>query len=120
MDERRKFVRISARLKTTCQVLGADDSLSLLTKNVSQGGLSLFTKSRMAPGAVLGLEVHFPGRAAPVRFTAQVMWSGELLSEHPGPGRASYETGVRFLDISPEDRDFLLRHAERPPAQPSA
>lgn len=118
-EERRQFVRLSARLKTSCQVLGAEHSLSTLTKNISAGGMSLFTKARQAPGTVLGLEVYFPGRAAPIRFTARVMWSGELISGGPGPGGATYETGVRFLDIAPEDQDFMLRYAEHPPAFPA-
>ncbi|MDP3768147.1 MAG: PilZ domain-containing protein, partial [Dehalococcoidia bacterium] len=112
------FVRLSARLKTTCQVLGAENPLATLTKDVSGGGMSLFTKAQMAPGTVVGLDVRFPGREGSIRFTAQVMWSGELISETPGPEGARFETGVRFLDIAPEDHAFILRYAEHPPARP--
>ncbi len=115
MGDRRKFVRLHSRIRAAYQSLGKEDPLETLTKNVSGGGLSVFTKVRQAPGTILGLELHFPGRIAPVRFTAQVVWSGEVIADAPVDPDRAYETGVRFLDIEPEDREFLLKFAEANP-----
>ena len=111
MEERRKFVRLQSRLKAKCWVLGTEEALSSLSRNIGGGGVSLFTKRRLAPGTVLGIEVYFPGRLAPVRFTGDVIWSGELITSGEQDALNTYETGVRFLDITPEDRAYVLQYA---------
>jgi hypothetical protein len=118
MEERRKFIRLPARLKANCWQLGTEEPLGSSTRNVSGGGMSLITKARVAPGTVLGIEVHFPGRVAPVRFTGQVTWSGELILPEGERGPPQFETGIRFLDIAPEDRALLLQAASRQPSPP--
>ena len=112
MEERRKFVRLQFRLKAKCRVLGTEDPLSSLSRNIGGGGISLFTKRRLAAGTVLGIEVYFPGRMAPVRFTGEVIWSGELITSGAQDALNTYETGVQFLDITPEDRTYILKYAE--------
>ena len=112
MEERRKFVRLQARLKSKCWVLGTEEPLSSTSRNIGGGGISLFTKRRLAAGTVLGIEVFFPGRLAPVRFTGEVIWSGELITSGAQDALNTYETGVRFLDITPEDRAYVLTYAE--------
>ena len=117
MDERRKFLRVGMRLKANCQVLGSEEPLTSLTRNVGGGGMSVFTKRRLPVGTVLGVEVFFPGRVAPVRFTGEVVWSGELITSGQPGEPEGFETGVRFLDITREDREFLLKYAETNPLQ---
>lgn len=112
MEERRKFVRLQSRLKAKCWVLGTEEPLSSTSRNIGGGGISLFTKRRLAPGTVLGIEVYFPSRLAPVRFTGEVIWSGELITAGEQDALNTYETGVRFLDITPEDRAYILKYAE--------
>src|SRR3990167_1788519 len=112
MEERRKFVRLQSRLKSKCWVLGTEEPLSSLSRNIGGGGISLFTKRRLAPGTVLGIEVYFPGRLAPVRFTGEVIWSGELITSGAQDSLNTFETGVRFLDITPEERAYILKYAE--------
>src|SRR3989338_4857721 len=112
MEERRKFVRLQSRLKAKCWVLGTQEPLSTLSRNIGGGGISLFTKRRQAPGTVLGIEVYFPERLVPVRFTGEVIWSGELITSGAQDALNTYETGVQFLDISPEDRTYILKYAE--------
>jgi hypothetical protein len=111
MEEKRKFVRLQSRLKAKCWVLDSEEPLSLLSRNIGGGGISLFTKRRLAPGTVLGIEVYFPGRLAPIRFTGEVIWSGELITSGAQDALNTYETGVQFLDIAPEDRAFVLKYA---------
>ncbi|MDP3703147.1 MAG: PilZ domain-containing protein [Candidatus Omnitrophota bacterium] len=112
MQERRKFVRLQSRLQAKCWVIGTEEPLSSTSRNIGGGGISLFTKRRLAPGTVLGIEVSFPGRAAPVRFKGEVIWSGELIASDGQELRIPYETGVRFLEIAPDDREFILQYAE--------
>ena len=112
MEERRKFVRLQSHLKAKCWALGTEEPLSSLSRNIGGGGISLFTKRRLAPGTVLGIDVFFPTHAAPIRFTGEVIWSGKLIAATAREAATPYETGVRFLKIAPEDREFILRYAE--------
>jgi len=86
-----------------------------LTRNVGGGGVALFTKTRLAPGIIVQVKVKFPNREKPLTFTAEVIWSGPLILEGKDIPPHAFETGVRFLEVSPEDRAFILRYAERPP-----
>ena len=89
-----------------------------LTKDTSGGGISFFTKSLIAPGTVVKLQIQLPDRPRPVTCTAQVVWSGPLLREHPTQQDAGFEAGVRFLDITPDDQRFMLQYStvNAPPA----
>jgi len=111
MEERRKFIRLSTRLHATYQVIGTEDTLTSLTRNVGGGGLSLFTESRLAPGTVLKMQVTFPQRTAPVHFSAEVIWSGPLLLEGADRRPDVFETGVRFRQITPRDRAVVMQYA---------
>ncbi len=117
MDERRKFVRIGTRLKARCQVLGSEEPLGTLTQNVGGGGISIFTKRRLPPRTILGVELFLPGRLEPIRCTGEVIWSGELIASKRVGKPEGFETGLRFLDIAPEDRNLLLAYAEANPLQ---
>ena len=120
MEERRQFVRLSSRLTAAYKVIGAAESdLPALTRNIGAGGVAFFTESYLEPGTLLQVEVKFPDREWPVRFTAEVIWSGELLLSSTDRESRAFETGVRFTNISDEDRQFLVRYSTSTPPLPS-
>lgn len=110
MEERRKFIRLSASLPVAYTVMPADDSMLTMTKNLSEGGVCFMTKSRLIPGQTVRVDVALPSRTEPVRFTARVMWSGELLSTEEAPLPHPYEAGVQFLEIPEGDRTAILNY----------
>ncbi|MBI4597734.1 MAG: PilZ domain-containing protein [Candidatus Omnitrophica bacterium] len=112
--ERRRFVRFTTWLDMRYAVADAAEVSSALTRNISGGGMGFFTKLRLTPGTVLKLEVKFPQRAEPVRCTAEVVWSGPLLLFGQDDAPHAYETGVRILEIAPQDQEFLIQHRPRP------
>ena len=109
MQERRQFLRLSARLKVTYRVVGSTSPFSSLTSNIGGGGMSVFTVRRLMPGTILKMAIKLPRRSRLVSFTAEVIWSGALL-ERAGRGLA-FETGVRFLKLGSEDRALIMQHA---------
>ena len=122
MEDRRRFIRLQAWLTASYQVVGEHKPLEAITRNTGAGGIGFFTKSRLTPGAILDVTLVFPDQRRTIRFTGEVRWSGPLLLEGqpPNPPRA-FETGIRFLRISPEDQAFLMNYApERPADGPSA
>lgn len=115
-EERRRFVRLNSSLPVIYKPVGEDTGFTSLTRNVGGGGIGLFTERRVAPGTMLEIEVAFPNRPAPIRFRGTVIWSGELILKEGDTTPRAYEAGVRFLDITEDDREYILRFASlRPP-----
>ena len=115
-------MRLQSWLTASYQVIGESKPLESVTRNTSAGGVGFFTKARLAPGIILDITVVFPDERRTVRFTGEVCWSGPLLLEGKtaNPPRA-FETGIRFLRISPEDQAFLMNYApERSSDGPAA
>ena len=121
MDEQRSFVRLHAHLAASYKTIHGNEALTSVTHDVGGGGMSLFTETKLDPGTVLEVAVQFPNSSKTVRFTAKVVWSGQLIHSGPEQQTKKFETGVRFIDIAPEDRKFVMQYAEkRPPAPPAA
>lgn len=115
-QERRKFVRLTSKLTATYRLADPaknllDETVSSLTKDVSGGGVRLATAIQFAPGTHIEVKVKFPDRATPVAFTAEVVWSQQAQPAEGGDRTRRYDTGMRFLKISPEDQKFVLQHA---------
>jgi len=111
MEERRHFIRLPAHLVTHYTVIGSGPPQASLTRNTSGGGIGFFTESQLAPGTVLEVTVAFPNRQQPLAFTAEVVWSGKLLLARDGEEPRAYETGVRFIEIAPEDQAFIMQYS---------
>ncbi len=93
-DERRRFRRIQAPIY--CRPAG----VKLLQKrepiDLSLGGLRIFSDERFPIGETLKLEV-FATDAAPVTFTAEVVWMTEL----PAGAPARFDVGLKFTQLDP-------------------
>lgn len=122
IEERRRFVRLPAHLSATYTVLGSRPHRASLTRNAGGGGIGFFTDAKLTKGLVLQVDVKFPTRPRPVTFTAEVVWSGKLILERGGEAPRAFETGVRFLDIAPDDQTFIVQYSVSglPPASPAA
>ena len=109
MQERRQFIRLPVRLNTRYTIVTTGERAGSLTKDTSGDGIGLFTEALINPGTVLNIEVKFPDRQQPVTFTGQVIWSGKLIHDNPSKTTHKFEAGLRFLKISPEDQQYVLR-----------
>ena len=110
MEERRHFVRLDTRLQLAYTVLPTAHPAEALTKNIGGGGICLFTDSVLKAGTRLEVTMTLPDQKAPIRFTAEVIWSEayELISG--GKTQRSVESGIEFVAIAPEDQAAILRH----------
>ena len=121
MEERRQFVRLSTQLHASYRVIELlnQPKRLALTRNVGGAGISLFTDVSLAAGTVLEVDVMFPSRRSLIHFTGEVMWSGPLVLEGANDPPRAFETGVRFLDIAPKDRAFIVQYATMPTSKPA-
>ena len=120
MEERRQFSRINSQFVVNYRVIGErGDGVSSLTRNVSGGGVCFLTEAWIAPETMLQIEVRVPQRQQTIRFTAEVVWSGALILEHSDQSAYRFQTGVRFVEIAPDEQQLLLKFPSVPNA-PSA
>jgi len=85
--------------------------------NASEGGLLLHLPEELGVGQQLILRLFFPPspNLNVIETVVQVVWMDIRLRKD---WAWDYQTGVRFVDISREDRDvlknFLMDHAQKP------
>ena len=97
MSDRRRYPRVQADV--ICRPAGVE----LLhhrrnTKDISLGGMRVFSDQRYDRGQRLDLDVVPPDGAA-VRCWAEVVWVVELGPDAP----ARFDIGLKFTDMSPSD-----------------
>ena len=110
MEERRRFVRLDTRLEIAYTVLPAERAKQGATKNVSGGGICLFSDKELAPGTRLQIAMKLPDREQPAHFVAEVIWSEAYEVIGKTERQRAVENGVRFIEISPQDQDAIMRH----------
>ncbi len=74
------------------------NAMTVLSENISVGGLRLLMDKPMAQGTNLLLEIRLPEPPLPLHALAVVLWC-QASDAQPG----KYSTGVRFLGISKAD-----------------
>ncbi len=85
--------------------------------NASEGGLLLHLSEELGVGQQLALKLFFPScpDLNAIEMLVQVVWMDVRLRKD---WAWDYQTGVRFVDISPEDtailKNFLMHFAQKP------
>jgi c-di-GMP-binding flagellar brake protein YcgR len=110
MEERRRFVRLDTRLDVTYTVLPTAQAQHATTKDISGGGICLFSDRVLQPGDRLQVAMKLPDREQPVNFIAEVVWSEPYEVIGKGGRQRSVEVGVRFLEIAPNDQAAVMQH----------
>ena len=108
--ERRKHPRV--KISLTLEYFRIDSSLKQTgrTSNASEGGLEIYVTEQMEVGDQLKLKVFFSSgdELKSMDVVAEVVWTDLRLGEAWG----EYRSGVKFIEISPEDlqtlKDFLM------------
>lgn len=97
MSDRRRYPRVQADV--ICRPAGIDlFHHRRNTKDISLGGIRVFSDQHYPAGRRLDLDVVLPGGAT-VRCWAEVVWVVEL-----GPNAlARFDVGLKFTDMAPAD-----------------
>ncbi|MBI5487152.1 MAG: TIGR02266 family protein [Deltaproteobacteria bacterium] len=105
--ERRSSPRINVRLQVV--ETHEDSTYFQRTGNLSAGGLFLEGTMPHPPGTKVRLGFHLPNDERPVEVTGEITAPGK----DEGLGM-----GVRFLDLSPDDRGRIERFLDESVGQP--
>ena len=77
--------------------------------DVSEGGVRIELDEPLAPGQTVSLQLEFPGTAAAVKVSANVVWVHDE-QDDPGPRRMA----LRFTEFTSDpDRHRLADYIER-------
>lgn len=105
--DKRRHTRRSLAVDFRTRGTDGRGELELSGADLSVGGAFLVSEVLLEPGEVLALEFAIPGRPAPVRAEARVVW----VRRFPSPEEAA-GMGVEFLRLGTEERlalDALVR-----------
>ena len=98
-QDKRRFPRMKIRVPLRCQVRGAKESNSVLTDNISLGGLGFVNDSFIAPSTNLMLEVNVLLNV--LNPIGRVTWASPL------PHSDKYMLCVEFVEIEQEQKRYL-------------
>ncbi len=101
--ERRKYPRFKVNLPLDYSRLETQVTASGRAINVSEGGLEIYFPEEMKVGDQLKLRLFFSSESElnTITVIAEVVWI-DILS-----GDGEFRSGVRLIDVKPEDFDKL-------------
>lgn len=105
MQERRRWWRTTAApVSLTLRTLQPPwREESTVSQDLSEGGLRFTTLMPLAAGALIELELVLPFDSLPLCVEGNVVW----VREQAVRGAPQYEVGVRFFEMSANDRRRL-------------
>lgn len=89
--ERRRNVRIPVEIKVTLTRDGVRGERSALTSDIGEGGIALLQAPRLKSGERMRVRFVLPGTDHTLQAWGEVAWEN-----------AEHQTGIRFVDLSPE------------------
>ncbi len=101
--EKRRFRRLNASCSVKYAIMAAMHSpYDTLSKDISAGGLRILTDRNFKFGTLLEMEIAMQNR--PSLFAiGKVVWV-----KKPRSAGKDFETGVRFMNIEPADREAIM------------
>lgn len=101
-DNRRKFARIS--LATQVKVVFREENQrdSMISQNLSEGGLFLESEVLKPIGTVLDFEFRVQGGGEPIKGKGVVRWLEEDVKKRKG-------MGIQFLELNDEGKDVMTK-----------
>jgi c-di-GMP-binding flagellar brake protein YcgR len=99
--ERRTYRRFTLRLPLEYYLLNSPMNQTAQTLDASEGGLQVLFPEQIETGQKLKLKLFFSSGSGlnTIEMIAEVVW----MNTHLGEGEKSFRSGVRLIDISPED-----------------
>jgi c-di-GMP-binding flagellar brake protein YcgR len=94
-EERRTYPRAEIRWPVTIE--SGRGTIEAKLRNLGVGGAYIHCEEAAEPGERISLTIR-PPEASAFKIIAEVIWAGKVLA---------LGMGVRFLEISDEDRQFI-------------
>jgi c-di-GMP-binding flagellar brake protein YcgR len=105
--ERRKYKRVSGRLRIVYKAVGEQAEGSVYSMDVSAGGFCLGLDRILEDETVLELLVYIPDKQKPFFCLGKVAWQ-KAAGVKGKDGKLYYETGMRFENLDLKNRLRLI------------
>jgi len=110
MNEKREYPRIPEHIAVDVRLISLSDipaeGLEFMSEaemeNISEGGVLFDTNHELPEGTFIELGFHFEEMKTPLFIKGKVVRSIRKESH--------FETGVKFLSYSIEDKELMMRH----------
>ena len=109
-QERRRTIRLDARLTTLFTIVETGRVRRALTQNVGGLGLAFTGEELFPPGTRLDVELQLPDRATPLAFGAEVIWSQPTGEPHKSYEDPVVRTGTKFLDVDAKQMALIRQY----------
>lgn len=112
VKERRRFPRINVRLPLQFKDVQRpiETYSGTLTKDISEGGVRFISGEFLSIFTRLLLEVSVPSFSRPIKAISKVAWIQKI------PRSNQYNVGVKFMDVTEEDKKQLASFVSKSPA----
>ncbi|NQT95392.1 MAG: PilZ domain-containing protein [Candidatus Omnitrophica bacterium] len=112
VKERRRFPRVNARLPLQFKDIQRpiEAYTGTLTKDVSEGGARFISSDFLSIFTRVLLEMSVPSFSRPIKAISKVAWIQKI------PRSNQYNVGIRFMDMTEEDKKHLASFIAKSPA----
>lgn len=112
VKERRQFPRINARLPLQFKDIQRpiETYSGSLTRDISAGGVRFLSNEFLSIFTRLLIEASIPSFSRPVKAISKVAWIRKI------PSGNQYDVGVKFMDMTEEDKKHLASFIAKSPA----
>jgi DNA-binding response OmpR family regulator len=94
--ERRRNIRVAIEIPVTLAIKDGAGQQRAVTSDLSEGGIAIQSSQRPKKMGAMSVQFTLPGTSHVVKCMGEIAWEN-----------AGRQTGVRFVDMSPETRDRL-------------
>ncbi len=110
MEEKRKFIRLELPIEVKYRIsIDPVVENKSLSKDISAGGLRMILKEKLPPGLLLEIKINIPDDERLISTSGEIVWQDEIVIDR----EVKYETGIRFVNISTEDREKISRYIRK-------
>lgn len=99
--DQRRFPRGKYKCVVTVKHAGSTTPIAVMTENIGVGGICVLLEQGLDIFSVVQLEIGLEDGNPPMRMGGTIVWVVRRRELRKGP---SFDTGVEFTDLSPEDR----------------
>ncbi len=107
VPERRKYKRVSTRVRITCKPVGVEGENEIYSLDISAGGFSMMYPDAVKPDTVFELKVYLPDKTESFFCLAKVVRQADKAVKQKD-GKPYYETGLKFEDMDLKNRLRLI------------
>ena len=108
--DQRAFPRVSARCDISISSRGGK-AIRAETQNLGAGGACVILNQKLEKLSQVYLRLTLDQPKAPIECDGRIVWM--VRSKEPASGKVTFDIGIEFLNLKPEDQELITTFAQR-------